>query len=113
MLNENKESVAHAIGRETGKPLWEARTEVASMAAKVDISVQAYHERTGEKRAPMADGVAMLRHRPHGMVTVFGPYNFPGHLPNGHIVPAMIAGNAVAFKPSELAPGVAAAALAL
>jgi succinylglutamic semialdehyde dehydrogenase len=83
------------------------------MAAKVDISVQAYHERTGEKRAPMADGVAVLRHRPHGVVAVFGPYNFPGHLPNGHIVPALIAGNTVVFKPSELAPGVAAATLAL
>ncbi|MDR5854242.1 succinylglutamate-semialdehyde dehydrogenase [Caballeronia sp. LZ062] len=113
LLNENKEWLAHAIGRETGKPLWEARTEVASMAAKVDISVQAYHERTGEKRAPMADGVAVLRHRPHGVVAVFGPYNFPGHLPNGHIVPALIAGNAVVFKPSELAPGVAAATVAL
>jgi succinylglutamic semialdehyde dehydrogenase len=83
------------------------------MAAKVDISVQAYHERTGEKRAPMADGVAVLRHRPHGVVAVFGPYNFPGHLPNGHIVPALVAGNTVVFKPSELAPGVAAATLAL
>ncbi|BBP95871.1 N-succinylglutamate 5-semialdehyde dehydrogenase [Burkholderia sp. SFA1] len=113
LLNENKEALANIIGRETGKPLWEARTEVASMAAKVDISVQAYHERTGEKRAPMADGVAVLRHRPHGVVAVFGPYNFPGHLPNGHIVPALIAGNAVVFKPSELAPGVAAATVAL
>jgi succinylglutamic semialdehyde dehydrogenase len=113
LLNDNKEDLARAIGRETGKPLWEARTEVASMAAKVDISVQAYHERTGEKRAPMADGVAVLRHRPHGVVAVFGPYNFPGHLPNGHIVPALIAGNAVVFKPSELAPGVAAATVAL
>ncbi|SAK97813.1 succinylglutamic semialdehyde dehydrogenase [Caballeronia arationis] len=113
LLNDNKEDLARTIGRETGKPLWEARTEVASMAAKVDISVQAYHERTGEKRAPMADGVAVLRHRPHGVVAVFGPYNFPGHLPNGHIVPALIAGNAVVFKPSELAPGVAAATVAL
>ena len=109
LLTERKEAIAVAIGRETGKPLWEARTEVASMAAKVEISIQAYNERTGEKRAPMADGVAVLRHRPHGVVAVFGPYNFPGHLPNGHIVPALIAGNAVVFKPSELAPGVARA----
>ena len=113
LLNDNKEELARTIGRETGKPLWEARTEVATMAAKVDISVQSYHERTGEKRAPMADGVAVLRHRPHGVVAVFGPYNFPGHLPNGHIVPALIAGNAVVFKPSELAPGVAAATVQL
>jgi succinylglutamic semialdehyde dehydrogenase len=108
ILTENKEALAHAIGRETGKPLWEARTEVATMAAKVDISVKSYHERTGEKRQEMADGIAVLRHRPHGVVAVFGPYNFPGHLPNGHIVPALIAGNTVVFKPSEFAPGVAA-----
>ncbi len=109
LLGERKEALAGAIGRETGKPLWEARTEVAAMAAKIEISIQAYHERTGEKRLPMADGTAVLRHRPHGVVAVFGPYNFPGHLPNGHIVPALIAGNTVVFKPSELAPGVARA----
>lgn len=109
LLVERKEALATMIGRETGKPLWEARTEVASMAAKVDVSIAAYHERTGERRSPTADGVAVLRHRPHGVVAVFGPYNFPGHLPNGHIVPALIAGNTVVFKPSELAPGVARA----
>lgn len=113
LLTESKEALAHAIGRETGKPLWEARTEVAAMAAKVDISITAYHERTGEKRIAMADGTAVLRHRPHGVVAVFGPYNFPGHLPNGHIVPALIAGNTVVFKPSELAPGVARATVEL
>jgi succinylglutamic semialdehyde dehydrogenase len=107
LVTERKEQLAEAIGRETGKPLWEARTEAASMAAKVAISITAYGERTGEKRTPMADGMAVLRHRPHGVVAVFGPYNFPGHLPNGHIVPALIAGNAVVFKPSELAPEVA------
>jgi succinylglutamic semialdehyde dehydrogenase len=49
----------------------------------------------------------VLRHKPHGVVAVFGPYNFPGHLPNGHIVPALLAGNSVLFKPSELTPKVA------
>ncbi|MEG1215068.1 MAG: aldehyde dehydrogenase family protein, partial [Leclercia sp.] len=66
--------------------------------------VRAYHERTGESLTEMADGAASLRHRPHGVLAVFGPYNFPGHLPNGHIVPALIAGNTVVFKPSELTP---------
>jgi succinylglutamic semialdehyde dehydrogenase len=107
LLNEQKDALAAVIGVETGKPLWEARTEVAAMAAKVEISIQAYGERTGEKRASIAGGVAVLRHRPHGVVAVFGPYNFPGHLPNGHIVPALVAGNTVVFKPSELAPLVA------
>ena len=45
-----------------------------------------------------------VRHKPHGVLAVLGPYNFPAHLPNGHIVPALIAGNAVVFKPSEKTP---------
>ncbi|GAB3629018.1 succinylglutamate-semialdehyde dehydrogenase [Pandoraea terrae] len=107
LLAENTEPLARAIGQETGKPLWEARTEVATMVAKVDTSVRAYADRTGERRAPAGDGESVVRHRPHGVIAVFGPYNFPGHLPNGHIVPALLAGNTVVFKPSELAPGVA------
>lgn len=104
LLKENAEDLAATIAEEVGKPLWEARTEVATMANKVDISVQAYGARTGETAAKVADGNAVLRHRPHGVFAVFGPYNFPGHLPNGHIVPALIAGNTVVFKPSEYAP---------
>jgi succinylglutamic semialdehyde dehydrogenase len=61
----------------------------------------------------VADGEAVLRHRPHGVFAVFGPYNFPGHLPNGHIVPALIAGNTLVFKPSEHAPQTAIATLRL
>ena len=104
LLKQNAEELAQIIAEEVGKPLWEARTEVTTMANKVDISVQAYGARTGETAAKVADGNAVLRHRPHGVFGVFGPYNFPGHLPNGHIVPALIAGNTVVFKPSEYAP---------
>ena len=103
-MEQNKQQLATVISRETSKPLWETLTEVQSMVAKVAISVRAYHERTGESLTEMADGAASLRHRPHGVLAVFGPYNFPGHLPNGHIVPALIAGNTVVFKPSELTP---------
>jgi succinylglutamic semialdehyde dehydrogenase len=104
LLKANSEELALLISQEVGKPLWEARTEVTSMANKVDISVQAYHARTGVTQSKIADGDAVLRHRPHGVFGVFGPYNFPGHLPNGHIVPALIAGNTLVFKPSEYAP---------
>ncbi len=106
-LKAHADELAHSIGEETGKPLWESATEVTSMANKVAISVQSYRERTGEKSGPLADATAVLRHKPHGVVAVFGPYNFPGHLPNGHIVPALLAGNTVLFKPSELTPKVA------
>lgn len=106
-LKAHADELARCIGEETGKPLWEASTEVTSMVNKVAISVQSYRERTGEKSGPLADATAVLRHKPHGVVAVFGPYNFPGHLPNGHIVPALLAGNSVVFKPSELTPKVA------
>ncbi|MFR9720956.1 succinylglutamate-semialdehyde dehydrogenase [Aeromonas diversa] len=111
LLGEHKESLALTIARETGKPLWETRTEVAAMQGKIAISIRAHEERTGTVENPMPGAKAFVRHKPHGVVAVFGPYNFPGHLPNGHIVPALIAGNTVIFKPSELTPLVAEATL--
>jgi succinylglutamic semialdehyde dehydrogenase len=104
LLRAEGEDLACTIGREIGKPLWEARGEVATMAAKVDISITAHLHRTGEHQAATAEGASLLRHLPHGVFAVYGPYNFPGHLPNGHIVPALLAGNTVVFKPSEHAP---------
>jgi succinylglutamic semialdehyde dehydrogenase len=107
LLAENKTALALAIAQETGKPVWETATEVASMIGKIDLSEKAYQQRTGTTENPMPLGKAFIRHKPHGVVAVFGPYNFPGHLPNGHIVPALLAGNTVIFKPSDLTPLVA------
>ncbi|WP_271299407.1 succinylglutamate-semialdehyde dehydrogenase [Sphingomonas sp. CV7422] len=109
VVRQRHEPFADLIARETGKPLWEARTEVDSVIAKVDISVTAYAERSAQRRleSPMGSRMA-LRHKPHGVLAVLGPYNFPAHLPNGHIVPALLAGNAVVFKPSEKTPATGA-----
>lgn len=113
LLEEHKQHLAAVISRETSKPRWETLTEVQAMIGKVGISLQAYQTRTGVSQTAMADGVSVLRHRPHGVLAVFGPYNFPGHLPNGHIVPALLAGNTVVFKPSELTPQTAEETLKL
>lgn len=104
LLGERQAAIAEAIARETGKPLWEAGTEVASMIGKVAISIAAQAERAGQRESATPFGRARLRHRPHGVMAVLGPYNFPGHLPNGHIVPALLAGNMIVFKPSEETP---------
>jgi len=107
VVRERKEAFADLIARETGKPLWEASTEVDAVMNKVEISVTAYFERTPQKTKEGAMGMQnALRHKPHGVLAVLGPFNFPAHLPNGHIVPALIAGNAVVFKPSEKTPAV-------
>jgi succinylglutamic semialdehyde dehydrogenase len=107
VVGERAEDFAVLIARETGKPLWETRTEVAGVRAKVDISITAQAERAGTRSGEVGGVRQVLRHKPHGVVAVLGPYNFPAHLPNGHIVPALLAGNTVVFKPSELTPAVA------
>lgn len=107
LLDQHQQEISEAIAKETGKPLWEAKTEAAAMKGKIALSIKSFHERTGETENTMPVGKAVIRYKPHGVVAVFGPYNFPGHLPNGHIVPALLAGNCVIFKPSELTPLVA------
>lgn len=105
VVRARADAFADVIARETGKPLWEARSEIDSVIGKVDISVNAYSERTSQRRVDSPMGMRMaIRHKPHGVLAVLGPYNFPAHLPNGHIVPALLAGNAIVFKPSEKTP---------
>lgn len=113
LLKDDLEAFAELIARETGKQLWDSRGEVNAMIGKVEISIAAQAERAGQREQAMPFGRSVLRHRPHGVMAVLGPYNFPGHLPNGHIVPALIAGNVVVFKPSEETPAVGARMAAL
>src|SRR5205085_1512583 len=72
---------------------------------KVAISIEACQRRTSGSAVTGADGITLAtRYKPHGVVAVLGPFNMPGHLPNGHLVPAVLAGNTVVFKPSEHTP---------
>lgn len=103
-LESEKEVLASLISQEMGKPIWEARLEVYAMIKKIDISYQAYQERCPMRRVSLSVGESVVRHAPHGVLVVMGPFNFPGHLPNGHIIPALLAGNTVVFKPSEYTP---------
>ncbi|QNN22953.1 succinylglutamate-semialdehyde dehydrogenase [Planctomycetales bacterium ZRK34] len=108
-LESHRDELAETISIETGKPHWESLTEVAAMIGKIPLSIQAYHQR----RPPTPTAIDLpsargqMRYRPLGVLAVFGPFNFPGHVANGHIVPALLAGNSIVFKPSELTPLVA------
>lgn len=106
-VEKKKSLLAEVISKETGKPFWESQTEVAAVIGKVKLSIQAYEERNAEMSYPNADATAALRYKSLGVVTVLGAFNFPAHLSNGHIVPALLAGNTVLYKPSEFAPAVA------
>jgi len=106
LVNERKEELARLITMEVGKPLWEARTEVAAVVGKVANSIEAILKRRWTTTEQIGAYVAVTRFRPHGVMLVLGPFNLPAHLPGAHIVPALLAGNTVVFKPSELAPAV-------
>ncbi|MBA2726830.1 MAG: succinylglutamate-semialdehyde dehydrogenase [Parachlamydiaceae bacterium] len=104
LLKNEKSKVAEAISMDMGKPLWESLEEVSSMINKVEISIEAQEQRASLASKEINDALSSTRFRPHGAVAILGPFNFPGHLPNGHIIPALLAGNTVVFKSSELTP---------
>lgn len=106
--------IAALIRDEAGKAMWEAEAEAKLLAAKVDATLFEGPMSAGSGRAritPFEIPIAPTRtgrclFRPHGVMAVLGPFNFPAHLPNGHIIPALLAGNTVVFKPSDKTPAV-------
>ena len=101
-LQQHAETLAETIAWEVGKPLWEAKTEVAAMSSKVELVLGPGAAYSADTRVDELPGE--IRYRPLGVVAVVGPFNFPGHLPNGHILPALLCGNCVVMKPSDKAP---------
>ena len=108
IVKEHGSELADLISRETGKTLWESKGEVGTVVGKVELSIEALRLRRDTQRFELAGFGAVTRFHPFGVMAVLGPFNFPAHLANGHIVPALLAGNTVVFKPSELAPAVGA-----
>ena len=104
IVTDGSQELAALIAVETGKPLWEAGTEVTAVVGKVANSIDAILKRRWTTTEQSGDLLAVTRYRPHGALLVLGPFNLPAHLPGAHIVPALLAGNCVVFKPSELAP---------
>ncbi|MEO1583089.1 MAG: aldehyde dehydrogenase family protein [Planctomycetota bacterium] len=108
---ERKDSLGSLICDETGKAMWDSMAEAGILAGKVDITLDD-SEHGGLRRVtgydvPLTDTrTGRCSFRPHGVMAVIGPYNFPAHLPNGHIIPALATGNTVVFKPSEKTPAV-------
>ena len=104
-VRKEAERLAATIARETGKPAWDAHAEVENVIAKVEISIRAYADRSAQRKLDSAlQGTTAVRHKPHGVLAVISPFSAPAQVPSAHIIPALIAGNAVIFKPSEKAP---------
>ncbi len=104
LAKEHADTLAKAISDEVGKPLWDAATEAKAVAAKVDVTIEAYQQLCDDSRVSTATLTGRVVYRPLGVAGVIGPFNFPAHIANGQIIPALLAGNTIVFKPSELTP---------
>lgn len=109
LCTARRDAIAGLISDETGKAMWDAQQEASALAGKIDITLEAGERgplsRVTDFQIPLSPTrVGWTRFRPHGVMVVIAPYNFPAHLANGHIVPALAMGNTVVLKPSEKTP---------
>ena len=102
-LQDRSEQLAVLISRETGKPLREARLEMAAVIAKFDLTFADGERYLRDALVDDGPHPALVRRHPLGPAAVIAPYNFPIHLGHGAAVAYLLAGNTVLFKPSPLA----------
>lgn len=108
-LQERQEELAQLISLEVGKPLREARLEMAAVIAKFDLTFADAQRHVADRVVADGPHPALIRHRARGPAAVIAPYNFPIHLGHGAVVAYLLAGNTVLFKPSPLAANIGAA----
>lgn len=97
---------AHAelMTREQGKPLAEARVEARGLGAGLDHEVDEMVEALQPEVLERGGHRSTIYHDPLGVVGAITPWNFPMSMPNWMVLPSLMAGNTVVFKPSEETP---------
>lgn len=111
LADSKQEAIATLIRDETGKVMWDSKAEASLLGAKVDITLDSSEIGAMRRVSGYEIDLAATRKgrawfRPHGVMAVLGPFNFPAHLPNGHIIPALAMGNTIVLKPSDKTPAV-------
>ena len=106
LTSERVDEIADLICMEMGKVRGECLFEANALGGKVDITLGPESlSRVTDYTVPVNDSRdGNCRFKPHGVLAVVGPFNFPAHLPNGHWVPALLTGNTIVFKPSDKTP---------
>lgn len=98
-LMEHEATLAEAISIETGKTHPESRQEAQSLVSKIDLSIKSLTDKIKDDNPAIPNHTY---HKPLGVCCILGPFNFPMHLISTHLIPAVLSGNTVVFKPSEL-----------
>jgi acyl-CoA reductase-like NAD-dependent aldehyde dehydrogenase len=102
-LEEQSESLATLEARNVGKPIGDARAEIA-MVVETFRYYAAAPERLLGQTIPVAGGIDMTFREPLGVVGLIVPWNFPLVIASWKMAPALAAGNTVVLKPAELTP---------
>jgi len=104
-LGRRADLLARMISVETGKPFDEAIAEVSLLQSKIKLTIEEGLPLVAATETDLGNNTrGQVRWAPKGVLVVVGPFNFPVHLPHGHIVPALLTGNVCIFKPSEKTP---------
>jgi alpha-ketoglutaric semialdehyde dehydrogenase len=107
-LRARRDEFAALVVREVGKPAVESSGEVARAISILEYYAQACFAAVGEQYPPSLGGLLYTQRRPHGVVGLITPWNFPLAIPLWKAAPALCCGNAVLLKPSSEAPACAA-----
>ncbi len=99
-LAERTDAAAELLVREVGKPMAEARGEVARAVSILDYYAQQSFSPLGSVMPASMPGKLWTERRPHGVAGLITPWNFPLAIPLWKAAPALAAGNAVLLKPS-------------
>src|SRR5215831_6898109 len=112
-LHTRKSEIAAAITREAGKPLAEALvTEVLVVLDAARFLIHNAHAVLRDEPLPHGNLATKLKRgrlvrEPHGVIGIISPWNYPFSIPATETLAALVAGNSVVLKPSELTPLVA------
>jgi aldehyde dehydrogenase (NAD+) len=114
LVEANFEALARLVCDEVGKPIVEARGEVQEIVDTCDFFLGEGRRLYGQTvPSEMADKVLMTRRRPVGVAAIITAGNFPVAVPSWYLVPALLCGNTVVWKPADYAPACADALLRL
>jgi acyl-CoA reductase-like NAD-dependent aldehyde dehydrogenase len=102
LLQARRGQLAAMVAREMGKPLWEAGLEIVAAARALDLLLEQAQELLTPVPHPSSQGV--LRRRPVGVVAALTPFPYPIYGPVQMLLPCLLAGNAVVWKPSSHVP---------
>ena len=114
LVESNKEALAALVTREMGKPYAESLGEVQEIIDTCDFFLGEGRRLYGQTvPSEMPDKQLFTFRTPVGVAAIVTAANFPVAVPSWYLVPALLCGNAVVWKPSESTPAVAAALASL